>query len=395
MGKSNRINLTKARIEKLEAVDKPAILWDADVQGLGVRAMPSGVKAYLFQGRLNGKSWKAVIERADQMSLDEAREIGRDWRHDLKKGLDPKRALKARKTALTVDELFEAFFAHRTVNDIANEKAAFRDYISPTLGTKPAMDVTPRDVKLLHKKIVEAGVKGKPAPIRANRVVALLSKAFNDARRDKTTGVTDNPTEGVGRSREKKKERYLSPAELVRLFEVLEEWHDQDLARLVKLLALTGARRDEVRKARLDQFEGLDGDGRVYWVKQADDVKQGREHRVPLSPEAADIVREQAKQADADGRLFPGPTKDGFKTWQWKMWKRIIDKAGIENLRLHDLRHTYASLLASGGESLFVIGNLLGHSQAATTQRYAHLTDKAQEAAVDNVVTLFPDRKRA
>jgi integrase len=154
---------------------------------------------------------------------------------------------------------------------------------------------------------------------------------------------------------------------------------------------LTGARVGEVRQARFEHFN-LE---HLSWTKPAIITKQRRIHRVPISDEAAAIVR-QRRLAVVKGSpwLFPGDTPGQPVQEIRRFWKHIQKEAGIEDVRIHDLRHTFASLLVSGGASLEMIGKLLGHSQLQTTQRYAHLMDSPLRAGVSAVASAFKPKPR-
>jgi integrase len=202
---------------------------------------------------------------------------------------------------------------------------------------------------------------------------------------------TDNPARGIERAPEEKRERFLTPAEIARLGEVLATHPEKVSANAVRLLLLTGARRGEVLGATWDQFNVLDG----IWIKPAATTKQNKLHRIPLSAPAMQLLVDMKTDADLEnarrGRdrlpdlvhLFPGG-KEGQPLQEIKrFWTSVCAKAGISGVRIHDLRHTYASILASSGLSLPIIGRLLGHTQAQTTARYSHLFDDPLRAATE------------
>ena len=233
--------------------------------------------------------------------------------------------------------------------------------------------VTYNDVDGLHRKISKSGKR-----YEANRVIAYLSKAFNLSIR--WGWRTDNPCRGIEKNQEPKRQRYATGDELHRLTEALREYPDQGAANIIRLLLLTGARLGETLSARWDDFDLEAG----TWTKPGHTTKQKTEHRVPLSAPARQLLAGMARSSTSEF-LFPGRDGVGHRVDLKKPWERILKQAGIKNLRKHDLRHTFAAVLASGGQSLPVIGALLGHTQAATTARYAHLLDdplrKATESA--------------
>jgi integrase len=245
-------------------------------------------------------------------------------------------------------------------------------------------EVTFSDVDDLHRKITKRG-----ATYHANRVLALLSKMFNLSIR--WGWRTDNPAKGIERNQEQKRNRYLSADELVRLTVALAEHHDQQAANIIRLLLLTGARRGEVQAARWEQFDLKAG----IRVKPGSTTKQKTEHRVPLSAPARQLLRELWENASLDAEyVFPGRS-DGHRIEIKADWAALCKAAGITGARIHDLRHTYASLLASAGLSLPIIGALLGHTQPATTARYAHLLDDPLKQATERVGAILMPSKPA
>ena len=232
-------------------------------------------------------------------------------------------------------------------------------------------DVTYRDVDALHRS-------RKRTPYRGNRVLALLSKMFALAIRWHMRA--DNPVKGVERFPEEKRRRYLSPAELGRLATALDEYQHQQSANAIRLLLLTGARVGEVLGATWDQLEL----GRGTWTKPGAMTKQKTEHQVPLSAPTRQLLARMKETATSE-HVFPGKATGGPQREIKRAWSTIRKTADLEGARLHDLRHTYAAILASAGQSLPVIGALLGHTQPATTARYAHLYDDPLREATERV----------
>ncbi|HEY1749738.1 MAG TPA: tyrosine-type recombinase/integrase, partial [Caulobacteraceae bacterium] len=276
-------------------------------------------------------------------------------------------------------------------------EALIDDVILPAFKNVKVAEITNADVDSLHRKITRQGTgRGKGAPYRANRTVALLSKMFSYS--IKPLGWrADNPAKGIERNAESMRKRYLSSDELGALINALAAYKDKQAANIVRLLILTGARRGEVLGARWPDFDLKAG----VWTKPGATTKQKTDHIVPLSEEAVELVKAIRKAAGRDDEyLFPGRI-EGHRVEIKHAWKELCVAAGIvtrtkaksakgepitiikPSARLHDLRHSYASYLASSGASLPLIGALLGHTQPATTARYAHLLDDAQRAATN------------
>jgi integrase len=244
-------------------------------------------------------------------------------------------------------------------------------------------EVTFADVDALHRKITRAG-----APYQANRAVAVLSKMFALAIRLQMRA--DNPAKGIERNPEIKRHRYLSAEELVRLGTALAACPDQQGANIVRLLLLTGARSGEAKALRWGQLDLKIG----TWTKPGATTKQKTLHRVPLSAPAWQLLVELEAGQGAAEFVFPGrngsPRVDIKKTWA-----SLCTAARISGARIHDLRHTYASVLASSGHSLPIIGSLLGHTQPITTARYSHLQDDPLRQATDRAGAILSGRPGA
>jgi integrase len=198
----------------------------------------------------------------------------------------------------------------------------------------------------------------------------------------------DNPVRGIERNQEQKRHRYFSGDELARLTAALTTHDDRQAASIVRLLLLTGARRGEALQARWDELDLKVG----VWTKPGATTKQKTEHRVPLSAPArqllselraaAEMEREKAGQPISDF-VFPSRGDTGHRVEIKKDWRALCKVASIHGARLHDCRHTFASVLASAGLSLPIIGALLGHSNPSTTARYSHLMDDPLRAATE------------
>ena len=247
--------------------------------------------------------------------------------------------------------------------------------ILPLFGPKKVSDLTSSDCDRLHRLISETRTT------RANRVNEVLRKGLNLAIRWRW--ITHNPASGVRRNPEAKRNRFLKRAEIELLVAALQAHPERVSADAILFMLATGCRKSEALNANWGQF---DLDGQV-WTKASSETKQRREHRVPYSSGAAAIL--ERRRADASGHyIFAGsrgaPLREVRKTWT-----KACANSGIEDVRLHDLRHTFASLLASTGQSLLVVGELLGHSSAQTTKRYAHLYDDALRNATEQVAVVL------
>ena len=408
----------------VKALQPPAagnrIAYDSEVKGFGVRITSAGAKAFVLNYRAGGRERRITIGSYPDWKVAAAREQAKQLKRRIDVGDDPMAERHTERAAPTMDSLADRFVAEHLLKrrpaTQTDYKGILKLYIRPTLGKLKVADLRHTDVERLHTAVA------KKAPYRANRTVAVLSKMLSLA--VKWEMRTDNPARGIERAPEHKRERFLSAAEIARLGVALAESKEKSSANAIRLLLLTGARRSEVLKARWSEIDLEAG----VWVKPSAHTKTKKEHRIPISAPAKVLLTEM--RADADKRakrggcsefLFPGesddkPVGDIKKTWAAvckaaglgrvvavtdKAAKPVRDKAGElvtewqADARLHDLRHTYASILASHGLSLPIIGQLLGHTQAATTARYAHLMDDPLRAATERVGAVVSGGKQA
>lgn len=375
------VHLTDAGIKRLPLPAKGnRVTFDDNVAGFGIRVTAAGARSFVLNYRTKaGRERRITIGQFENRSTVAARAKARELKQLVEDGGDPLADLEEEREAPTVADLIEQFtqehLPKRRFNTARDYTKIIRKWIGPHFGAHAKVsDVTFSDVDALHRKITAAG-----SPYVANRAVGILSKMFNLSVRWQMR--TDNPAKGVEKNSEQKRKRYLSGEELGRLVEELTKYPDQQVSNIVRLLLLTGARKGEIlamQYADVDLTAGI-------WSKPAASTKRGTEHIVPLSAPARQLLSEiAAKQKRPLGKyVFPGPGSTGHVVRI--AWHPICKLAGITGLRIHDLRHSFASQLVSSGASLPLIGALLGHTQVQTTHRYAHLFDDPQRAAVERV----------
>jgi integrase len=374
------------------------IVYDLDVRGLGVRVTSAGARAWVFNYRAGGIERRLTIGDAVAWTVRQARDRAKELRRLVDGGHDPMADRHAERTAPTMNDIADRFIAEHlprkrpaTARDYAG---LLRDIIRPALGKIRVVDLRHADVERMHHAIVER------APYRANRAVAVLSKMLSLAVRWEMR--PDNPARGVERAPEQKRERYLTPAEIARLGEALAAHSEQESANVVRLLLLTGARKGEALAARWPDIDLAAG----AWSKPAATTKTAKLHRVPLSAPALQLLSGMKAEADQENarrerdglppieHVFPGVNGQSLGDVK-HFWAAVCKKADLQGVRVHDLRHTYASILASAGLSLPIIGALLGHTQASTTQRYAHLMDDPLRAATERAGAIIDGAGRA
>ncbi|MBW9062021.1 tyrosine-type recombinase/integrase [Rhizobium herbae] len=344
-------------------------VWDSEVKGFGVRCRASGAKYYGLKTRIGGRQrWITIGRHGSPCTADSARAEALRLLGQKAAGKDPASERDHRKHAVNVTELCERFLEDY-VGSRVKEKTA-KDYehlvrklIIPTLGRHRIADVKRPDVSRFHHDL-------RDRPYLANRALAVLSKMFNLAEQWGLRDDNTNPCRHVAKFRENKRERYLTDGELKRLGEVLTEAEASNaesphMIAAIRLLILTGARLSEITTLR---WEYVDLEHRLLRLP---DSKTGKKDIV-LNDAALDVLRRLPRALDNPYAIVGGRSGQHLVNVKGP-WGRLRKKAGLDDLRIHDLRHSFASVAASMGESLPIIGKLLGHTQAQTTARYAHL----------------------
>jgi integrase len=343
------------------------------VAGFGLRITPSGFKTFILVYRVNGQERRMRIGSPPQWTIARARKRAVELKRAVDVGEDPQGERVADRQAPSVKALCELYIADHLPR---LRPASAREYrsliltkIIPAIGSKKVAEVAFQDVDRLHRSM-------RARPYRANRCVAVLSMLFALAIKLGWRGT--NPAKGIDRYREEPRKRYLSEGELESLLSALDAHHDPQAADIIQLLVLTGGRKSEILAATWTQFDLESG----IWTKPSSHTKQKTIHIVPLSQEAVELLREIHGTSNF---VFPGGGATGHRADVKKNWSAICRAANINGLRIHDIRHSYASFAINDGETLETIGALLGHSQSSTTSRYSHLIDAPQRRATGKV----------
>ena len=402
----NRLKLNEKNVREAENLGRDYQIFDTDVRGFSITIYPSGNRAFTLDYRIAGRQRRMTIGRWPEWSTTAARERAKELRRDIDEGIDPLSLRETSREAPRVNDMITRYLAehtpHLAARNAADQHTIMHKLVAPDWGSKLVTEITKADVEKLLTKIAAGRARpskakpnnrarklqgSKPTPVRANRVGEVLRKMFTLAI---GWGMrTDNPASGFRRRIENERERFLRPEEIGRLAKALDAAKDQRAAGIIRLCMLTGARSGEVRQARFEQFN-LDLGS---WSKPAATTKQRKIHRIPISGDVAAIVRQRALLVPRGNPwLFPGDTAGQPVKEIRRFWIGIQTEAKLLDVRIHDLRHTFASLLVSGGASLEMIGKLLGHTQMQTTQRYAHLMDSPLRDGVNAVASIFRPR---
>jgi len=362
--------LTKRFVENIKPDQEgPLKFWDADLKGFGVVVMQSGRRTYCIQYRNQHRVVKRFkIGVHGQLTTEEARALAKKHLASVAHGEDPAAQKKQHQILSTVSELandyIERHGSRKREKSLKEDTKLLNNIILPALGDKKVVHISRREIESLH-------LCHEKTPYQANRTLALLSKMFSLA--TAWGWRNDNPVIGIERYEEEKRDRWLDDDELNRLWEVLDRYPKHRTSYVFKLLILTGARKGEVIQSTWDQFDLEKG----VWTKPSHMTKQKRKEHLPLSTEAIEVLHTLKELNKNNSQfLFPGKVEGKPLQEVKTFWSSVIKEAKLENVRIHDLRHTHASHLVSSGLSLSIVGKLLGHTQASTTQRYAHLADE-------------------
>ena len=420
--------ITKRLVEAAEVREKDYIICDSELRGFAVRVLPSGSRYYLVQYRIGTRYRRMSIGQHGALTAEAARRSAFDLLASVKQGKDPAGDRRERRKALTVAELAERFdkehIAVRLKPSTAEEyRRNLRRFILPAIGRVKVTDVTKADIAAFHHQF-------RHIPYQANRNLEVISKMFNLAELWGLRPDGSNPRRHIRKYGEVKRERYLSPAELAALGEALmmaeqEGTEDPFAIAAIRLLIFTGCRLNEILSLQWDFVDFTDGCLRLS------DSKTGA-RVIHLGPPALSVLSEIERRPDNPWVIcgkHPGTRRTDLQPpWQRlrrlatvRLWLRsqgtpaalLVSQLevqlgrqpsyqectaeadrqklglprGLADVRIHDLRHSFASGAVTLGESLPMIGKLLGHTQVQTTARYAHLAADPVRAATDRVST--------
>lgn len=390
---SRKFPFTKRGIEMLPAHDpaspsRETEYADAECTGLHLRVSKNGRR--FFQHRYRFLSRKRCLNLGEfpAVSLQDARQRVAEHKALLAKDVDPADERGKRRNDLTFAEYAEQYYLphakeHKKTWD--DDQWMIDKRLNPVLGQLRLSTITPRDVTLVHSK-----EKERTSATTANHLLTVLKRMLNLAVKwgfleKNPAGVQDKYKEPPHR------ERYLSKDELPRFLKALEEEDDRLSVAAIRLLLFTGCRRNEVLSLRWNQIR--QDEGRIFLPL----TKNGRSRTVHLNAKAREVLEDLAARRDQDARTrdseFVFPSRQGTRKGHLydlrKPFVKACEIAGIENLRIHDLRHSFATLAVRAGASLYDVQKLLGHQDIAMTQRYAHLADDGLKQATENVAALL------
>lgn len=378
MPRRSDIKLTKRVVDALRVERNDAVFWDRELAGFGVRVYATGRKVYVVQSRGPWGPNRVMLGRHGEMSSDEARKQAALVIDRIKQGEEPEP--KPPEAELTVAGLAERFMCDHAgtrckPDTAATYRSLIENHVEPALGGMAVAQVGRAEVAALHHGL-------RDTPVTANATLGLLSKMFRMAEAWGLVPAGSNPCRGLRRYRTRKRERFLTQEEFRRLGRALSDLEAEGrtwvtAVAAIRLLALTGCRRSEILDLMWDDVDRAAGELRLR------DAKAGP-RMVPLTKPVLSVLDAIPRSPD-DTWVFPAGNGKGRLGSLSYYWEAVRERAGLDDVRIHDLRHSYASRALALGESLSAIGRLLGHRHVVSTARYTHLMRDAEKAAAARV----------
>lgn len=377
--------LTKSLVDKMQPGDT---LWD-DLKGFGVRSQ-GRTPVYIVKTRINGRQRFITIGKHGTYTVEQARQKARRYLTAARDGDDIARHRAEECNRLSLRELVPVYLdeygTHLKPRTLVEYRRLFENSILPALGSRRIDEITKGDIGRFHSSLSRT-------PRKANFAVSCLSSCLTWAiENGYTRPEQQNPCRTVSLFRENNRERYLTEDEIDRLMTTLdavdaERAASPSVTAAIRLLLLTGARHSEITTLKWDY---VDFDRSMIWLP---DSKTGRKP-IHLNAEAVEILRLHTRDSE-NPFVIQGHRRGSHLVNLWKPWYMICERANLKGVRLHDLRHTHASLAINNGASLYMVGKLLGHAQPQTTARYAHLADNPLKALSAEIGTTIQRRRRA
>ncbi len=391
MTKTNRILLDERNVKALKPQAKSYYVMDSKTIGFGLRVTPAGVKTLVLRYRFHGRQrWHKIGMLGDE-TVTSARDYAQKLKSRIRLGEDPEKTRQESREVPTFKEICQRYIdengaIHGGKKYFKDAKAMFENCIYPQIGNRRVSDCNAEDLKRLHRKLSSHGL------VQANRMLQALRAAYHWS--ECTKWVDSNPFKKFPWHKETRRWHYLNATEKKRLLATLETHSVKSSAYAIKLIMYTGARLGEVLSATWQQF---DFDGQ-RWTKPANLNKSGKQIEIPLSDAAMRVLREiKAQPWTGEVYLFPGEEK--AQTTLKKSWQTIRENAKLvaaesgKNVRIHDLRHTFASDIIEQGFAASVVTACLGHLTPGTAHRYIHVNNTLVRNAVNAVGNHIDEQK--
>ncbi len=373
----NKFNFTKASIEDLPAplANTRAEYWDAKCPGLQLRVTAAGSKTFYVKRWVgSGKVERILVGKYPAVTIEQARKKATEVNAVIAKGESPAEKKRTDRAEMTFAKFWEEYMERysrirKKPRTVQEDEKTFRNYLAP-LASRKLSKLTKQDCQRLHHDIA-----AKTSGATANRALAVFSGALSVAQ-DWGYMSGDNPAKSVKRFKESARDRFIQSDEMPRFWQALLDEPNRDFADAFMMSLLTGMRRSDVLAMRWEQISMERGEWRIP------DPKNGEPLTVPLIVEVVGLLKER-RQPEPGEWVFPGEGKTGHLVEPKTAWKRILERAGIENLRLHDLRRTLGSSMAAAGVNTITTARTMGHKTLSMALRYQQLGTDPRRAAIE------------
>jgi len=394
------VRISKVSVDALHAGAKTRFYWDDTLKGFGIKVTTHGSKTYVAQyrtsGGRSGQTRRFTIgKHGSPWTPDKAREEAKRILAEAAQGSDPAAIRKQTAQIPTLVEFCDRYLREGTGikkdSTIATDRGRIERHIKPLLGHRRLDELTPGDLRNFLKQVadgktatdIRTGPRGRAIVTggkgTATRTLGLLSGILSYAVALKL--IAENPAHGIERFPDQKNERYLTIEEMRLLGNGIRDARSESVnpnaLDIIELLIFTGARRGEIERLRWSEVD--------FVAKQLrlDDSKTGQK-QIRLNQPALRVLESRSRQPGS-GFVFPSDRSEGYFVGTPRVWSQLRDRVGLPDVRLHDLRHSFASIGVVGGTPLMIVGALLGHTDHMTTQRYAHLSLDPIAAAAEDI----------
>lgn len=377
--KKRNINFTKESLERIQAPQTNTRVYYHDVKqvGLSLYVTQNGTKTFYVRNQMNGVNERIILGRYPDLSIENARKLAAKAKGEIVMGNSPQNKKQAIRAEMTFGELFELYmerYSKRHKRSWKYDEREVPKFLSSWFNRKIS-SVTNSEIHELHNKVAD-----KHGIYQANRLLERIRAIYNKGIEWGWSGR--NPTLGVKKFKEKSRDRFLLPEEIAKFFKALAKEENLTARDFIMMALLTGARKSNVLAM---EWKDISFETKIWRIP---DTKNGEPHNVPLSKQALEILQKRRKiQEITDVKskyVFPGEGKAGHFADPKKPWHRLIKEAGLENLRLHDLRRTLGSWQALQGTSTAIIGKSLGHKSMQSTAVYERLTLEPVRNSIQN-----------
>lgn len=390
--------LTKRVVDSFKPDGRDYFVWDDQLPGFGLRVFASGVKSYLIQYRQAGRTRRTTIGKHGVFTPEQARLEAKVLLGDVAKGGDPAQVRFVKRKDPTIAELIDLYLKegpqmkpNKKASTWVTDRRNLVRHVKPLLGNYKLRSLKRMDIQKFQADVTSGKTKRKEEKTRPRgksivrggpgvgaRATGALSAMLTFA--VERGLLTDNPARGVQLNKRRKMERFLSTKELKKLGEVLNQEEKQTehiwVVAAIRLLILTGCRKGEILNLEWSQVDF------EHNVLRLPDSKTGAKV-VPVGQSVIDLLETLPRLARSE-YVLPSIKSDGPLVGLQKAWEGIRAKARLDDVRLHDLRHSFASVAVAGGSSLFIVGKILGHKDSRTTEIYAHMADDPLKATTDS-----------